>query len=89
MISKLDTVFERLGLSLESVVVLLLAAALGLVLAIVIAFLVRRVDGFEKTRPAAAMATRCAAPLRALLPVVGMSIALSGLDTSAGVAALG
>jgi small-conductance mechanosensitive channel len=34
------------------------------------------------------MAARCAAPLRALLPVVGMSIALSGLDASSGVAAL-
>ena len=88
MISTLDSVFERLGLSLESVVVLLMAAALGLLLAIVIAFLVRRAAGFEKTRPVAAMAARCAAPLRALLPVLGMSIALSGLDTSVGVAAL-
>ena len=88
MISKLDTVFERLGLSLESVIVLLLAAALGLALAIVIVFLVRRVSGFEKTRPAAAIVASCAAPLRVLLPVSGISIALSGLDTSAGVAAL-
>jgi small-conductance mechanosensitive channel len=75
-------------LSLESVVVLLLAAVLGLLLAMVIAVLMRRVAGFEKTRPAAAMAAHCAAPLRALLPVVAMSIALSGLDLSAGVAAL-
>ncbi len=88
MISKLDTVFVRLGLSLDSVIVLLLAAALGLFLAIVITFLVRRVAGFEKTRLAAAMAARCAVPLRALLPVVGMSIVLSGLDTSVGFAAL-
>jgi small-conductance mechanosensitive channel len=88
MISKFDTIFERIGLSLESVAVLLLAAALGFLLAIVIAFLVRRAAGFEKTRPVAAMAARCAAPLRALLPVVGMSIALSGLDASSGVAAL-
>lgn len=88
MNSKFDTVFERIGLSLESVAVLLLAAALGFLLAIVIAFLVRRAAGFEQTRPVAAMAARCAAPLRALLPVVGMSIALSGLDASSGVAAL-
>jgi small-conductance mechanosensitive channel len=88
MNSTFDTIFERIGLSLESVAVLLLAAALGFLLAIVIAFLVRRAAGFEKTRPVAAMAARCAAPLRALLPVVGMSIALSGLDASSGVAAL-
>ena len=88
MISELHSVFERFGLSLESVVVLLLAAAFGFLLAIAITLLVRRAAGFEQTRPLAAMAARCAAPMRALLPVVGMSIALSGLDTSAGVAAL-
>jgi small-conductance mechanosensitive channel len=88
MISQLDSVIERFGLSLESAVVLLVAAAFGFLLAIVIAFLVRRVAGFEQTRPLAAMAARCAAPMRALLPVVGMSIALSRLDTSVGVAAL-
>ena len=88
MISTLDSVIERLGLSLDSVVVLLLAAVLGFLLAIVIAFLVRRAGGFEKTRPVAAVAARCAAPMRALLPVVAMSIALSGLDTSVGIVAL-
>ena len=83
MLAEIAAVFERLGLSLQSVVTLAVAALLGLVLAILISFLLSRIAAFKRGRLAGAIAARCSAPLRVLLPVLGMSIALPGLDTAA------
>ncbi|UCH46938.1 MAG: mechanosensitive ion channel family protein [Betaproteobacteria bacterium] len=85
MLSDFSTFLEHLGLSLESILTLLLVAVLGLALAWVTTFLLKRMGKFERARLAAAIAARCAAPLNVLLPVLAMSIALPGLDTSAGV----
>ena len=84
MLAEISSVFERIGLSLQSVVILFVGALLGLLLAMVIAFVAKRIALFEKTSLVTAIASRCAAPLRFLLPVMGMSVALSGLDISAG-----
>ncbi len=74
-------------MSFESAVVLLSAAVFGFVLAMLILFVIRRVAGFEKTRLAAAVAARCASPLRVLFPVIAIIIALQGLDISTGFSA--
>jgi len=84
MLAEISSVFERLGLSLQSGVILVLAGSLGLLIAAAIMFVMKRIALFEKTSLVAAIAARCAAPLRFLLPVMGMSAALPGLDTSTG-----
>lgn len=88
MLSALETFFVRMGLSFQSAVVLLVAAIFGFLLATLVLFLTRRIAGLEKTRLAAAIAARCASPLRILLPVITMVVALQGLDTSTGLSAL-
>jgi small-conductance mechanosensitive channel len=87
MLAEIATIFERVGLSFQSVVILILAALLGFLLAAAIMFLVSRIAAFEKTRLLAAIATRCAAPLRVFLPVLTMSAVLPGLDISTGLGA--
>jgi len=88
MLSALETFFVRMGLSFQSAFVLLVAAVSGFLLATLVLFLTRRISGLEKTRLAAAIAARCANPLRILMPVIAMVVALQGLDTSTGLAAL-
>ncbi len=86
MLSEFSIFLERLGFSLESVLVLFLAAMLGLAITTLIVFLLNRIARFERTRLAAAIAARCAAPLHVLLPLLAMSIAATSLDASAGIA---
>lgn len=85
MFTELTAVFERFGLGIQSVVALLLAALIGLALAMVIIFVLHRVARFQGARLVAAISTRCASPFRALVPVLAMSIALSGMDVSTGI----
>ncbi len=87
MFAEISAFFDRLGLNFQSVLILGVAALLGLLLAIVIEFLLSRIAAFERGRLAGAIAERCAAPLRVLFPVLGMSIALSSSDAAALLAA--
>ncbi len=80
--------FERLGLNLQSALTLIIAAALGLLVAFVITSLVKRVVSFERARLLAAIWARCVTPLNVLLPVLGMSVVLPELDTASGFGAL-
>ncbi len=84
MPAEIAPVFEYVGLSFQTVLALILSALLGLLLAIAAIFLMRRMSRFEKAGLLAAIATRCAAPLRLLFPLLAMSAVLSGLDDSSG-----
>ena len=86
MPAEFDSVLEYLGLSLQSIVILTLSALLGYLLVIAASFLARRVSRFENAGLLAAIAARCAAPLRFFLPILAMSVALSGFDHSPGLA---
>jgi small-conductance mechanosensitive channel len=85
MLAELTGVFERLGLSFHSIIAMFLAAAFGLALAIVIIFLLKRIGRFRETGLIAAVSVRSAAPLRALLPVLAMSVVLPGVEVPTGV----
>lgn len=85
--SELDALLASVGLSLRSLLVLALAAGLGFLLAVVGLFVLRRVASADKGRLTDSIAARCGAPLRALLPVLGMSVALPGLGLSQGIGA--
>lgn len=85
MLADLSPILERVGLTFETVFVLSIAAGLGLALAWVATFLLKRIAKFERARLAAAIAARCSAPLQVLLPVLAMSIALAGLDIATGI----
>jgi len=85
MPTELATAVERIGLSFQSIITLVLAAVLGLAVAMVIVFLLHRIARFQRAHLVSAISARCAAPLRALVPVLAMSIALSGLELSTGI----
>ena len=85
MLTELSAVLERIDLSYQAVIALLLAAVAGLALAMVIVFLLHRIARFRRAHLVAAISASCATPLRALVPVLTMSVVLSGLDLSTGV----
>lgn len=87
MPANIASIFEYIGLSFQSIVVLSLSALLGFFLAMGTMFLMRRVSRFERAGLLPAVALRCAAPLRLLFPILAMSAALPGLDDSTGLGA--
>lgn len=84
MLTELSAVVERIGLSFQALIALSLAAVVGLLLAMLIVFLLHRIARFRRAHLIAAISDQCAAPLRALLPVLAVSILLSGLEISTG-----
>lgn len=87
MPAEIADIFEHIGLHFQTILVLALSASLGLLLAIVTTFLMRRVSTIEKAGLLSAIAVRCAAPLRLLLPLLAMSAVMPGLDDSSGLGA--
>ncbi|MGD8789272.1 MAG: mechanosensitive ion channel [Burkholderiales bacterium] len=86
MLTELTSVFARTGLSVQSLVALLLAAVSGLVIATLVVFVLKRIARFRNVRLVAAISARCAAPLHSLLPVLAMSIVVPGPEASTGFA---
>jgi small-conductance mechanosensitive channel len=80
MMQELESLLVPLGLSVQALALLAIAAALGLAAAFGLLFAGRRLAARERGRPAASIAARGAGPLRVLLPVVAMSIAMPGAD---------
>lgn len=87
MPAEIAPILEYIGLSFQTVFALALSALLGLLLAMATLFLMRRVSRLGKAGLVAAIAARCAAPLRLLFPLLAMSAVLSGIDDSTGLGA--
>ncbi len=87
MLAELSLALERSNLNYHFIFTLLLAAGLGLALAILITLLLKRIAALEGARLVAAITPQCAAPLRALLPVLAMSAVLPSVDTDSGFSA--
>lgn len=87
MPAEISSIFEFVGLSFQTVLALILSALLGLLLAMAATFLIQRVSRLEKAGLLSAIALRCAAPLRVLIPLLAMSAVLSGLNDSSGLGA--
>ena len=91
MSAEIDFVLDFAGLSLRSITILLLSALLGYLVAVVLTRAAKRLKqrfaGSGKTGLPSSIAQRCANPLRLLIPVLAMSVALTGIDLSGGLAA--
>jgi small-conductance mechanosensitive channel len=72
----------------KALTILAIAAAVGLLIALTISFVVRRVGSLDRTRLLGAIDRRCAVPLRVLLPLVGMLLVVPSVGGLAGLPAL-
>ncbi|MGW8369827.1 MAG: mechanosensitive ion channel family protein [Gammaproteobacteria bacterium] len=88
MAQRLDALLSWTGLSLEAVLLIIGAGLAGTAAAFFALAAARRLSKPERGRLLGVLAERCAAPVHLLLPVLAISIALPGIDTSTGIAAL-
>lgn len=84
MLQQLEQLLSPFGFSVQTIGALVLAAAIGLLVSVGLLFAVRRLAVFERARLAGAIAGRSAGALRALLPVLAMSVVAPGLDLADG-----
>lgn len=86
MASFLEVLSVQVGLTLGEAAVLAAFAAAGFVLAMVLAFLGRRLGPSSEPALAPAIINRASKALHLLLPVLAMSVAIPGIDTGDGLA---
>jgi small-conductance mechanosensitive channel len=86
MASFSEFLVRRVGLTIGDTVALAAFAAAGFALAMVVAFLARRLGSSSEPALAAAVINRSSKALHLLLPVLAVSVAVSGIDTGDGLA---
>jgi small-conductance mechanosensitive channel len=83
---RLDQLLSRTGLSLEASLAIVGAGLVGSAAAFIALAVARRLSKPERARLIGVLADRCAGPVHLLFPVLAISVALPGIDTSIGIA---
>jgi small-conductance mechanosensitive channel len=86
MASFSEFLVRRVGLTIGDTIALAAFAVAGFVIAMVLSFLARRLGSSSEPALAAAVIDRAGKALHLLLPVLAVSVAIAGIDTSDGLA---